>query len=179
MGCDIAEAQKAFDAKFQSTHPCGVRLIQPRQAFVWRGFNPRTRVGCDNQGLRESRSAFVSIHAPVWGATIGNFQLARRRMFQSTHPCGVRPVQDVIRFNTWGFNPRTRVGCDHKASWILRITLSFNPRTRVGCDALSCRKQYTSPTFQSTHPCGVRPSIHALVWRIVTVSIHAPVWGAT
>ena len=33
-------------------------------------FNPRTRVGCDLVCLPPLRWLIVSIHAPVWGATI-------------------------------------------------------------------------------------------------------------
>ena len=32
-------------------------------------FNPRTRVGCDAWRLVVTGSKWVSIHAPVWGAT--------------------------------------------------------------------------------------------------------------
>ena len=34
-----------------------------------RGFNPRTRVGCDNPDHLFLGTRQVSIHAPVWGAT--------------------------------------------------------------------------------------------------------------
>jgi len=40
----------------------GTKLIQT-------GFNPRTRMGCDEQGWRVCQPACVSIHAPAWGAT--------------------------------------------------------------------------------------------------------------
>ena len=54
------------------------------------GFNPRTRVGCDDIAKVTGLAYAVSIHAPVWGAT--------------------------EKFTQWGepagFNPRTRVGCD-------------------------------------------------------------------
>jgi len=56
-------------AKFQSTHPCGVR---PNLWSAFRSddcFNPRTRVGCDTS-------------------------------------------KDATVVNMWCFNPRTRVGCD-------------------------------------------------------------------
>ena len=33
---------------------------------------------------------FVSIHAPVWGATVCVIDWLNVTMFQSTHPCGVR-----------------------------------------------------------------------------------------
>ena len=35
------------------------------------GFNPRTRMGCDDKIHNDIPSVFVSIHAPAWGATIG------------------------------------------------------------------------------------------------------------
>ena len=79
------------------------------------GFNPRTHMGCDRRSHCLCQSRCVSIHAPTWGATpLQN--LSRRfgysfnprthmgcdscapgasrcsRMFQSTHPHGVRPV---------------------------------------------------------------------------------------
>ena len=97
--------------------------------------------------------------------------------FQSTHPCGVRqndfsfwkstPVS--IHAPVWGatfrsifnsiissFNPRTRVGCDPTIGMMCFYCLSFNPRTRVGCD-----------------------SSHLSAIDQLSVSIHAPVWGAT
>ena len=97
---------------FQSTHPCGVRHLIGWQAnhnhgfnprtrvgcdcracrcyFIDRCFNPRTRVGCDQRVIFGLTATVVSIHAPVWGATV---------QYGYT--------------NTWAcFNPRTRVGCD-------------------------------------------------------------------
>ena len=117
---------------FQSTHPCGVRLGH----------------------TVDSIKSFVSIHAPVWGATV--------------------ELKKAIE--NYSFNPRTRVGCDHwkklgyaslqvsihapvwgATSKLLRLVsmACFNPRTRVGCDSLKQCKT-TSQMFQSTHPCGVR-----------------------
>ena len=100
---------------FQSTHPCGVRLTRlilrfslssfnPRTrvgcdllccGFQYRldGFNPRTRVGCDLNSLIKHSQQGVSIHAPVWGATAVFTTLKPLATFQSTHPCGVRPVE--------------------------------------------------------------------------------------
>ena len=55
---------------FQSTHPCGVRRSD-NHALRWIvGFNPRTRVGCDQPLENLSIYYQVSIHAPVWGATV-------------------------------------------------------------------------------------------------------------
>ena len=149
-----------------------------------RSFNPRTRVGCDEDGCG-------------FGAGFSGFQ--------STHPRGVR-----LSYLTCGyqlderFNPRTRVGCDitghmptiqngpvsiHApawgATWSARApdrgcSCRFNPRTRVGCDAQS----------DGQGPDLLRVSIHAPAWGATSgmagrppcsprVSIHAPAWGAT
>ena len=55
-------------------------------------FNPRTREGCDNfQGYADSATEFISIHAPVKGAT---------------------SAQPALSWYLPDFNPRTREGCD-------------------------------------------------------------------
>ena len=76
---------------YLSTHPRGVR----RRTIALRcrnsRFNPRTHVGCDNLQFYFRRPLCVSIHAPMWGATLIRCQTLRR------HIC---------------FNSRTHVGCD-------------------------------------------------------------------
>ena len=121
-------------------------------------FNPRTRVGCDvsvltlirarllfqsthprgvRQVMMESKQwdFSVSIHAPAWGAT----RSSKVRKSAGT-----------------GFNPRTRVGCDHEAHF-------FAARQVVSIHAPAWGA--TSPAFDWSPEC----------W----VSIHAPAWGAT
>ena len=83
-----------------------------RRAFP--GFNPRTRVGCDL--LRIS-------------------MILGLKVFQSTHPRGVRLLQVT--------SPK-------------RLPRSFNPRTRVGCDPKASPTTFPTKSFQSTHPRGVR-----------------------
>ena len=121
---------------FQSTHPCGVRLNCHLAIGLLLGFNPRTRVGCDQLTGIKTYHTGVSIHAPVWGATI----------------IGVKSVETLI---------------------------SFNPRTRVGCDLSKLDRLVSTSKFQSTHPCGVRQAIYCFYPVFFSVSIHAPVWGAT
>ena len=142
---------------FQSTHPCGVRQMRPCAHFRQCGFNPRTRVGCDASWVAHCVQVVVSIHAPVWGATRlrlypcanASFNPRTRvgcdrqfafwrysKLFQSTHPCGVRR---------------------HSPPLLVRL-VSFNPRTRVGCDQISLNTPVIG-VFQSTHPCGVRRSM--------------------
>ena len=79
-------------------------------------------------------------------------------MFQSTHPRGVR---------------RTR---RRRQS---RLSQCFNPRTRVGCDSPPTNRIFAAQEFQSTHPRGVRLAALLGLSIRVTVSIHAPAWGAT
>ena len=149
---------------------------QNKEQFV--SFNPRTRVGCDitpeqYQALQDvsihapvwgatllgdstTIEWYVSIHAPVWGATLLAERFGRCIVFQSTHPCGVRHFDE------------SNFGSDE----------CFNPRTRVGCDL---------PNISAYRYNMV--SIHAPVWGATNiwgtgvffslVSIHAPVWGAT
>ena len=121
----------------------------------------------------------ISIHAPMWGATsLGYFYLQMDRYF----------------------NPRTHVGCDTAEMWSFCIWRNFNPRTHVGCDNMqtsigirltfqsthpcgvrrySVTVNVTNYSFQSTHPCGVRRKQFIYLRRNKTISIHAPMWGAT
>ncbi|MBY0730789.1 hypothetical protein [Streptococcus sp. 2018162] len=54
------------------------------------------------------------------------------------------------------FNPRTRMGCDIINRPTVMFSHNFNPRTRMGCDVVDSE-----------------------VTIVGTISIHAPVWGAT
>ena len=105
--------------------------------------------------MGKSKNDSVSIHAPVWGATIPD-------LFDKLGD----PVS--IHAPVWG---ATVVSTNSK------MTICFNPRTRVGCDVKG-RKNKDYFEFQSTHPCGVR--LNKAFDRVIGhVSIHAPVWGAT
>jgi len=77
--------------------------------------------------------------------------------FQSTHPCGVR---QMVFLDNAG-----RIG--------------FNPRTPAGCDIMSASGLMQNVRFQSTHPCGVRLKKALRYALTISVSIHAPLRGAT
>ena len=164
--------------RFQSTHPCGVRLSQKWHGITLSSFNPRTRVGCDVNELSNELSNDVSIHAPVWGATLSNISF-------SIHS---------------SFNPRTRVGCDHVVPSVPLSIIPFQSTHPCGVRPHTYLKTNKLYLFQSTHPCGVRRWIFAAInpsrpfqsthpcgvrliikeiLRLQEVSIHAPVWGAT
>ena len=155
------------------------------------GFNPRTPAGCD-----------FSTRCHTWKITL----------FQSTHPCGVRPYRQAavpdrtgvsihaplrgatsplssISRVVLGFNPRTPAGCDKPKREMprhvkvsihaplrgatgmqLSVTMSpksFNPRTPAGCDNNRAGENFDDLVFQSTHPCGVRPSFFFLSLSLV------------
>ena len=113
-------------------------------------------MGCDLKAHSDiTAKNKVSIHAPVWGATVWVVFTRFSRLFQYTHPCGVRlrslNKKDLHRVSI------------HAPVWgATRLT------------AMSMQ----SLVFQSTHPCGVRHVMLSIV-RCSAVSIHAPVWGAT
>ena len=159
-GCDDTSPAKNKDAaKFQSTHPRGVRQVVGCRFFVLphvsihapaRGatlpvylpivqhdcFNPRTREGCD----------LLSFPRQV-----------KFPGFQSTHPRGVR------RFVADRFLGVPVFQSTHPRG----VRLEMAQRPSWGC------------TFQSTHPRGVRRGIVLLVVSDAGVSIHAPARGAT
>ena len=145
------------------------------------GFNPRTRVGCDAmtrslssrlalfqsthpRGVRrDDQIAFqqvglVSIHAPAWGATDMLFWWdAEQRVSIHAPAWGATKARPLFAIVIAGFNPRTRVGCDRP------------------CGGRSSARR----RFQSTHPRGVRRDMARQPGDWLTVSIHAPAWGAT
>ena len=54
----------------------------------------------------------------------------------------------------------------------------FNPRTHVGCDQEGWSLDRFNK-FQSTHPRGVRRKGVKTLQLFISISIHAPTWGAT
>ena len=119
-------------------------------------FNPRTRVGCDQFVNPTVILICVSIHAPVWGATSVMDSLLFCCKFQSTHPCGVRPMWRQLPQQLLMFQSTHPCGVRPVNVNYLCMQTCFNPRTRVGCDA---------------------PDV--CIYSRDGVSIHAPVWGAT
>ena len=91
VGCDSLPSDTPKKCGFQSTHPCGVRLAKQGELTSNVCFNPRTRVGCD--------ASLFSLPIKVKGfnprTRVGcdttDLITAKLVVFQSTHPCGVRP----------------------------------------------------------------------------------------
>ena len=156
VGCDFANVSYATCQRwFQSTHPCGVRLLV----------------------LSMTLPKLVSIHAPVWGATYLSLRQRALILFQSTHPCGVRLATVHASIVAGLFQSTHPCGVRLEIKELPECVACFNPRTRVGCDTKTTTKaaatkvsihapvwgatQTADPPslaylFQSTHPCGVR-----------------------
>ena len=123
-------------------------------------------------------------------------------MFQSTLPCGERPLSVKVITEDMSFNPRSRAGSD--APWdesgggvmMFQSTLPCGERHHAWAEIVWMYKfQSTLPCgerlgpsslmrlrpsrFQSTLPCGERRGDKRVPQSHPAVSIHAPVRGAT
>ena len=161
------------DYAFQSTHPRGVRhvdhgatvhyvLLVSIHAPAWgatsngqagcasdRRFNPRTRVGCDSAS--STGCSKVGRFNPR--TRVGCDRLAVRplipwKLFQSTHPRGVRPALFAFSVSSEKVSIHAPAwGATHPARVIIAATISFNPRTRVGCDLCTAQKRMSWRCF--------------------------------
>ena len=201
VGCDLIAIILPLSVQFQSTHPCGVRRLVDKMVIDSRNFNPRTHVGCDITLHNWLDPITISIHAPMWGATTVTRNATDTKkisihapmwgatsvlaffiiliLFQSTHPCGVRQIRLLLCKLWLYFNPRTHVGCDIVVFPCLPKSYDFNPRTHVGCDILVNHHQDYLQTISIHAPMwGATMSINSRLW-LMYISIHAPMWGAT
>ena len=99
-------------------------------------------------------------------------------MFQSTHPYRVRLSLFYIFYKGEGFQSTHPYRVRHFEQHISSSRVCFNPRTHTGCDcALAC---FSSSTTVSIHaPIQGATSSSCLALRLNLVSIHAPIQGAT
>ena len=120
-------------------------------------FNPRSREGSDLADARTGWPVEISIHAPVKGATCD--QTADPDSFNiSIHAPvkGATPAGRGSPPHPPNFNPRSREGSDNPRGRVQDGRPNFNPRSREGSDMW-----FGSPATSNT------------------ISIHAPVKGAT
>ena len=124
-----------------------------------RNFNPRTCERCDISQFDLIYSTFfISIHAPVKGATY--FYLPFNNSFPYFNPrtcerCDSRRVNvGVLEFQN--FNPRTCERCDPLSLLTRSSHAHFNPRTCERCDDIADAISKDSELFQSTHLWKVR-----------------------
>ena len=122
------------------------------------GFNPRTRTGCD---FRHSFSFFAF------------------KLFQSTHPHGVRLRAKLPSPKPMGFQSTHPHGVrpDELVPMFKWCHVSIHAPARGA--TLKSQVLAHLPLFQSTHPHGVRLNFAEDDARVIAVSIHAPARGAT
>jgi len=122
----------------------------------------------------------VSIHAPAWGAT-GLHALLRtgRRVSIHAPAWGATASRRNRRFESGGFNPRSRMGSDDDDSVValalVRVSIHAPAWGATGSEVAASALDVVS--------------IHAPAWGatrhiresgvVEVVSIHAPAWGAT
>ena len=157
MGRDIrAVLRFQVPLTFQSTRPRGARLSVVQEICTIKCFNPRAHVGRDSKLRTNGYTAFVSIHAPTWGATdaIAN---------------ALAPLFVSIHAPTWGATHNTG-----DASWAIPFQ-STRPRgarlqntyPKLGTSKVSIHVPTWGATdmdfyglpiikFQSTRPRGAR-----------------------
>ena len=99
----------------------------------------------------------ISIHAPVWGATkmftikeLKEFISIHAPVWGATFQCSKSTISPLY------FNSRSRVGSDLFSMFLFYSLCNFNSRSRVGSDDLSSTRTSCPPLFQFTLPCGER-----------------------
>ena len=161
VGCDtLSKASGGRDGHVSIHAPAwgATPCVQPCSRRC-RCFNPRTRVGCDAIAAAKAPAVVrVSIHAPAWGATGGLAlpTIHADRLFQSTHPRGVRPpliffIINIAKFQST--HPRGVRRNKDTAGVLLKTFQSTHPR---GVRQLIAPCLDAGGVFQSTHPRGVR-----------------------
>ena len=125
-------------AKFQSTHPRGVRLARTHS---------------------KHGRARISIHAPHAGCDSDPTMIVWDPVqFQSTHPTrGATRTLPRLRRQSSDFNPRTPCGVRREPGvygWS-EYTISIHA-PHAGCDMAKNKAANKPAQFQSTHPRGVR-----------------------
>ncbi len=167
-----------IDDLFQSTHPRWVRkhnsykpnanavvsIHAPAMGAKWlphtnrlaRGFNPRTRDGCERpaHSLGLHSGLFQSTH-PRWVRNILVNACHGASVFQSTHPRWVRTAVSTSCDSSACFNPRTRDGCEHDTHAVMDCLLVSIHAPAMGAKVLTVMTRLMA-TFQSTHPRWVR-----------------------
>ena len=179
-GATATARMEFLEVLFQSTHPHGVRLFYTTMTRIRTCFNPRTHTGCD----KYQRLCLTSLQRFNPRTHTGCDEVKfcaeiEERMFQSTHPHGVRLNQiNQSVGSRVSIHAPTRGATE--ALSVINATLPvsihaptrgatlsrphssrdncFNPRTHTGCDRLILTKDIDLMQFQSTHPHGVRPS---------------------
>ena len=116
-------------------------------------FNPRTHEGCDLIYGNLCNRDYISIHAPMKGATKNAAQTYAQQAISIHAPMkGATLAKTMVLPVPVDFNPRTHEGCDAKYTktpigWFL---ISIHAPMKGATRSMSTFDAFT--TFQSTHP---------------------------
>ena len=166
--------------RFQSTPPYGGRHSKFSHGSGQKPVSIHAPIwGATITGECVSGCCCVSIHAPIWGATDFSFTYEPVYEFQSTPPYGGRRVTNFnqVRFIPFQSTPPYggRPRCCQWYDWHrwFQSTPPYGGRHQILGKYLILIK------FQSTPPYGGRPPLSSSFFSSSAVSIHAPIWGAT
>jgi len=105
-------------------------------------------------------TVYVSIHAPLRGATRQGRLSTPTRWFQSTRPCGARPCTAGRFYNGLSVSIHAPLrGATLDVLVQLPPQIGFNPRAPAGRDSFFAYQLNVWSQFQSTRPCGARLSL--------------------
>ena len=99
--------------------------------------------------------------------------------FQSTHPHGVRRMDDAQPKTCYCFNPRTRMGCDFSASYDVYKSGNVSIHAPAWGATLLTKWRQTRAIVSIHAPAWGATLLTADIPPPIIVSIHAPAWGAT
>ena len=164
---------------FQSTRPRGARPPQAPPPLLASVSIHAPTWGATCFLLLIVVMIFVSIHAPTWGATLPSQSIYRISSFQSTRPRGARLGHRFSNIDVARFQSTRPRGARPLFSQTKSESCLFQSTRPRGARPFWGREKVNNKKFQSTRPRGAR--LNALFDKIddLTVSIHAPTWGAT
>ena len=97
-------------------------------------------MGSDNEEEMLNYFLTISIHAPVWGATVVTLAFLKSNLISIHAPVwGATFIVYTSKFIFKYFNSRSRVGSDYIYIYNLRADGNFNSRSRVGSDCTLVR----------------------------------------
>ena len=122
-------------------------------------FNPRSRAGATGiNPLFASKQTCFNPRSRTGSDTTDGYLHDIQNEFQSTLPCEERPRTRTGQGGTRRFNPRSRAGSDAALALEARDR-SVSIHAPVRGATKSCGALRASLAFQSTLPCGERPSV--------------------
>jgi len=113
MGCDVFYCYHSFLVIVSIHAPAWGATSCRKDTYDFRQVSIHAPAwGATSRPALPGTFLYVSIHAPAWGATEDAKYAQGYKVFQSTHPHGVRPFGRGQLMPGLCFNPRTRMGCD-------------------------------------------------------------------